>query len=413
MTDSEPPQLSTYALDGQVIDQIDLKALVISRGVRVAGRVYRTLRESARLSVDPLTCSTMLLPDRTAVQLTDLSFHMSYVRSAISWDIVRQLRHLKDLRTPFSLDLDDEGEPVLYHNAAPVTKVHFPPPTDFYDRSTASGLPFRGNAVLQGTEWLSFQCLWPCAYAAAGSPCQYCYSGGVVAERARGGAALPKAVSAKDAAEIVAYAVTDAKIARSVQITGGSTMNTAAEFDLIRSYIDAMSEKLCGRLPGELLVYATVPDRAEFADQVFAAGADRLSCSMEIWDERLARRVMPGKARFGSRDRHLETITAIAERHGPGTVCSNFIVGLEPLESCLEGARELGARGIVPIASVWIPFGRPVEGSMRAPDLSYYRAIKDGFAEIYTKYGLEPPGGTGLNVCMDREIYLLRNLLTR
>lgn len=50
---------------------------------------------------------------------------------------------------------------------------------------------------------------------------------------------------------------------------------------------------------------------------------------------------------------------------------------------------------------------------MRAPDLDYYRGIKLGFAEIYNQYDLEPPGGSELNVCMDREIYVLRRSLSR
>ena len=47
--------------------------------------------------------------------------------------------------------------------------------TDFYQQKTTTGLPFLGNAVLQGTEWLSFQLLWKCDFACAGYPCQYCY----------------------------------------------------------------------------------------------------------------------------------------------------------------------------------------------------------------------------------------------
>lgn len=96
----------------------------------------------------------------------------------------------------------------------------------------------------------------------------------------------------------------------------------------------------------------------------------------------------------------------IAKKFGPGKACSNFMIGLEPVESCLAGAEYLAARGIVPIASVWIPFGRPVRGSMQPPPLDYYRRIRDGFARLYQKYQLEPPGGTGLNVCMCRDIYL-------
>ena len=76
----------------------------------------------------------------------------------------------------------------------------------------------------------------------------------------------------------------------------------------------------------------------------------------------------------------------------------------------LAGAEYLAARGIVPVASGWIPFGRPVLGSMKTPGLDYYRKVKAGLGEIYERHGIVPPGGRGLNVCMCRDIYHQRSL---
>ncbi len=42
---------------------------------------------------------------------------------------------------------------------------------------------------------------------------------------------------------------------------------------------------------------------------------------------------------------------------------------------------------------------------MRAPGLSYFRRIKAGLARIYETCGLEPPGGSGLNVCMCKDVH--------
>lgn len=398
--------VQAYDLAGERIDSIDLKALVISRGVRVSGKLYSVLGNRARVSANPLDCSCILLPDGTVVQLTDLSFHMSYVRSAISWDMMKQLRHLRDLKTPFSLEPSDGSTAILSYEGTEVTTVTFPPASRFYDQHTSSGLPFRGNAVLQGREWVSFQCLWSCDYACAGLPCQYCYSGGVFEARTRRKKQLPRFPGPQDAAEIVEYAM-GADSVTSMQITGGSTFDTATEGENIRRYLEAIFGTV-GRetFAGEVLVYATPPRDPRTLDPVFAAGADRVSCSLEIWDEDLAREIMPGKSRYTPRPAQLASLEHVVGERGRGTACSNFIIGLEPAASCLEGAEYLAARGVVPIASVWIPFGRPVRGSMRAPDLEYYRAVKHGLARIYRTYGIEPPGGAGLNVCIDRDIYL-------
>jgi hypothetical protein len=80
-------------------------------------------------------------------------------------------------------------------------------------------------------------------------------------------------------------------------------------------------------------------------------------------------------------------------------------VGVEPVESFLKGAEYLAIEGIVTIASLWIPFGRPVMGKSRAPGLEYYRRVKEGLADMYEKYGIKPPGGAGFNVDIDKDIW--------
>jgi len=43
-------------------------------------------------------------------------------------------------------------------------------------------------------------------------------------------------------------------------------------------------------------------------------------------------------------------------------------------------------------------------GDMKAPDLEFFRKVKQGFAELYKKYKLEPAGASGINVCLERDI---------
>ena len=42
---------------------------------------------------------------------------------------------------------------------------------------------------------------------------------------------------------------------------------------------------------------------------------------------------------------------------------------------------------------------------MRTPGLDYYRKIKEGLVHIYETYGIVPPGGNGLNVCLCRDVW--------
>jgi hypothetical protein len=396
-----------YSLEGKEIDSIDLKALLISRGVKVSPKIYKLFLDKFRLSRNPLECNTVFLPDNTIVQLTDLSFHMEYIKSSISWDTLKQLKYLSQTKTNFRIDVDENNNPSVYFNREKITDITFPDLTGFYRQKTKSGIPFVGNAVLQGTQWLSFQLLWKCDYACAGEPCQYCYSGGELDNLTKRKKNLPAYPAPEDIADIVEYAVVREKCADSIQITGGSTFNAQAECDLIKTILDAINTRV-GRenIKGEILVYTTPPKDPRLVDQLFDAGVDRISMSLEIWDEELAGKIMPGKMKFTGRQRHLDALTYVSRKYGKGKACSNFIIGLEPADSLLKGADYLASLGIVPIASVWIPFGRPVLGSMKAPGLEYYQKVKKGLSDIYCKYGLIPPGGNGLNVCMCRDIWM-------
>lgn len=115
--------------------------------------------------------------------------------------------------------------------------------------------------------------------------------------------------------------------------------------------------------------------------------------------------ITPGKRSFTTKQRHLDALTYIADKYGPGKSFCNFIIGLEPFETLKEGATVLAERGVIPSASVWMPFGKPVNGSMKPASLEYFRKTKDMLAELYVKYDLEPAGCCGLNVCVERDIW--------
>lgn len=402
--------LGKYRVNGEEIDSLDLKSMVVTRGIKVSNRVYEKFGRTNRIYPDPLTCNCLILPDGIVVQMTDVALHLRYVRSAMSLENLKQMKHFLQISTPWKLDISDSGKAVLFNNGDKITDVDFPPASHFYEQMTSSSLPYLGNAVLQGTQWLSFQCLWTCDYASAGHPCQFCYSGMVFEQRARKHKPLLPAPTTGDVAEITDYAVNKEKIADSIQLTGGSTMNPQAECDVIKGHLNEIDSVVgLKNIRGEVLVYTTPPSDPKMIDQVFDAGADRVACSLEVWDEKLAKIITPGKWKFTGRKRQLDCLEYISNEYGPNKACSSFVVGVEPGESYLAGAEYLASRGIVPIASIWIPFGRPVMGKMQAPGLDYYRKIKEGLAEVYVKYGIEPPGGLGLNVCLCRDAWTHRS----
>ena len=252
---------------------------------------------------------------------------------------------------------------------------------------------------------MAFQCLWPCDYACAGKPCQFCFSGGQFEALAKRHKSMPFIPSPRDVSEVVLYAVEHDGV-NSMQLTGGSTFKAETEEKYITAYMRDMIESGAREaLKGELLLYITPPERHDVIDRYFDLGASRIACSLEVWDDRLGESITPGKRSFTTKERHLDALTYIADKYGPGKSFCNFIIGLEPFETLKEGATYLAERGVIPSASVWMPFGKPVNGSMRPAGLEYFRRTKDLLAELYLKYNLEPAGCCGLNVCVERDIW--------
>jgi len=397
---------NTYVLDGICVDSVELKCLIISRGVKVDNAVYKNHKKNFRININPLCCNCLILSDGTIVQLTDTNFHMRYLSGILSWDNLKLLKYIGDLGTPFSLRMQG-SKAVLFYNNKEIDTVTFPPASGFYSQKTSGGLSFVGNSVLQGLDWVAFQCLWPCEYAAAGQPCQFCFSGGDFENAAKKGKALPKAVPSKDMAQIIAYALQNERV-QHIQLTGGSTYDGNSETGYIIGYLDAI-KSLNPALPGEILLYITPPLDFAVIDKYFALGASRIACSLEVWDMARAKEITPGKINITGRQQHLNVLEAAADKYGPGKAFSNFIIGIEDFETLAEGANWLGLRGILPTASVWMPMGRPVQGSMKPPEIDYYKKVKELLAEIYVKHNLEPTDSQGLNVCIERDVWNYAN----
>ena len=385
------------------IDSVELKCLLISQGLKIDPAVYRKLGSKFRINPNALTCNCIKLPDDTIVMATDLRFHLNTLASMFSWDNLKLFKYMGDMKTDFSLSYVDGNAQLLYQNEL-VCQIFFMPKTHFYQQKTSTGMPFMNNAVLQGCDWVAFQCLWPCEYACAGKACQYCFSGGEYEALTRRHKPMPFIPEPKDVAEVIQYAVKHDGV-NSVQITGGSTFNPEVEEGYISRYLSAINE-IAGRdnLHGEILLYITPPEKLGVIDHYFQLGASRIACSLEVWDDERAAIITPGKREFTTKARHLRALEYIAYKYGPGKAFCNFIIGLESLETLEEGATYLAERGIIPSASVWVPFGKPVFGSMKAPEMEYFRAAKELLGNLYIKYDLHPAGNCGLNVCVERDI---------
>jgi len=238
-------------------------------------------------------------------------------------------------------------------------------------------------------------------------PCDFCYQGNMTLDMKRAGQPLPPIASPEDVAEAVEYGVRREAIL-DVQLTGGSEVDSACgEVPLVVEVLKAIERRLgLKNIPGEIYVYTSAPRDPAAVDALFAAGVGRVAYDLNVWDKAIFAEACPGISRHVGREQQLRALEYAAKRHGSNKVCSAFVVGLEPVESLLAGAKYVAERGIVPLFSVWLPHFRPVRGSTTPPDLDYYRKARQGFEKLFREYKLQPPGASGLNVCMCRDLCL-------
>jgi hypothetical protein len=375
---------TSFNLDGQIVDALDLKTLLITRGINVPEEITARFGRTHRLTPtsDPFACNCLLLPG-------GIPAHMFHVGPGAD----------------FSLAVNSANRPCLTYRGRPVTQVDFPPATRFYEQQTRGGFPFRMMAVLQGLDVVSFPYLWPCQFALGGQPCDFCYQGNMTMAMRQSGQPPPPIASPNDVAEAVEYCVRECGI-RDIQLTGGSEVDSArGEVPLAVDILAAIDRRLgLNKIPGEIYVYTSAPKDPAAVDALFAAGVDRVTYDLNVWNEAIFEQVCPGIFRHIGREQQLRALEYAARQHGPNKTCSAFVIGLEPLDSLLAGAEYVAQRGIVPLFSIWLPHNRPVRGSTTPPAPDYYRLARQGFANLFAKYKLEPPGASGLNVCMCRDL---------
>lgn len=371
--------LRQYRLGSQTVDTLDLKVMLIASGAMVPDATYQAFASQYRLA-DPsnlMACNCVILPDDVAVHLS------------------------ANDESPFEVGISADGAPCLTYRGQFVTEVRFPPYTRFYDQTTSQGNAFSLLGVLEGEGILAFHYLWPCQFARSGDPCAFCFQ--ALADIA--GMNMPSP-SPQEAGEMVAWGLQDGCV-REVQLTGGSRRSPLGECPQAAAVLRGI-DQVAGieNIPGEIYAYLSAPAQPEAVDEVFAAGADRVSFDLDLWDVKLHAEVCPGHAKHIGRERQLNALEYVARKYGPNKACSGFVVGLEPLESLIEGAEYLGSRGIVPLFSVWMPGVDPILGMNQPPGLDYYRRAREAFARIYDRYHLVPPGiQAGAHVSMCRDVY--------
>jgi hypothetical protein len=243
---------------------------------------------------------------------------------------------------------------VVPGNGGPRVEVRNVTLPRFAARQTSRGVPMRRVATVLGNHLL----VHPgtvCGFSVHGAPCRFCLEG------ARGPTDRASMPTVADVVEVVRAAF-DEGVASLVYVNGSPFEAEDGGMAFLAPYIEAIRKHF-----DTLVAVQTHPPKAlSWIDRTYAMGVDALSFNLEIFDPELLNRHCIGRSRYIGRERYLEALEHAARVFPSGTVWTDLVVGMEPLESTIEGIDTLTAMGVLPVVGMRRP--ATAGGPTLAPD---------------------------------------------
>jgi hypothetical protein len=221
--------------------------------------------------------------------------------------------------------------------ATPPVPVRYDKPPRFYERTTSQGTPMGAVGSVRGPHLV----LTPggaCGFGVRGAPCPFCLEG------ARASGARAAHLHPTEVVEVV-RAATAERAVEAVYFNSAAFDAEDGGIEFIAPYVEAVRRHV------DILVAVQLhpPASTAWVDRTYALGVDALSYNLEIFDPDVLLRQCVGRARYIGRERYLEVLAHAARVFPSGTVWSELVAGIEPLESTLAGIEALADAGVVPV----------------------------------------------------------------
>lgn len=130
------------------------------------------------------------------------------------------------------------------------------------------------------------------------------------------------------------------------------------------------------------------PKSERYIDMLYNVGLDEISFNLEIFDQKTAKKIIPGKYKVITQDTCIKMLRYAVEVFGERKVSSCLVVGLEDPDNSLKGVDLLASYGIIPKLSCF----RPTKGSIlenhSPPNFETIVYIYNKAKEISVNYGV-------------------------
>lgn len=308
-------------------------------------------------------------------------------------------------KSPWVIGIKDKDFAVFYEDEF-VCKIYLPKKPEFYDASIS-------NDEKIGCEYLSLYSAFvlsgflsgACYYFSKGQQCHFC-SLQQTREEYSDGEMLVFAEHIREVTEIAAKY--DYPRIACANMCSGTWKNRDDEIRFYCEALKAMCEgesRVGDRKINKHLVISP-PENVEQLKRLKDAGATSIGMSIEVFDPKRFREICPGKSSVTGYDGFLRAYENAVDVFGVGNVYSDFICGLESLDSMTKGMWSMAEKGVVPAANIFHPNPNSKLENEKSPELSYVKEACLCLTEIYRKYNYIPPVSGLSRNSFDGEAYM-------
>ena len=161
---------------------------------------------------------------------------------------------------------------------------------------------------------------------------------------------------------------------------GGGTGQSWERIIKITSYVRSME-------PTKPISLMSVPPPVDILQDLKGSGITDVSFNIEIFDQDLAKEIMPGKGTI-PRETYFRTLKSAVSIFGKGNVRSMIMLGFDDKETICSGVERLCSIGVIPVLSIFRPMpGTPLENRL-PPENRWVCEVYRECESICSGYGL-------------------------
>ncbi|MEN6329616.1 MAG: hypothetical protein ABFC91_04925 [Methanobacteriaceae archaeon] len=132
------------------------------------------------------------------------------------------------------------------------------------------------------------------------------------------------------------------------------------------------------------------PIGLEEIENLHSAGTDAASFNLEVYDQKMRKEVIPGKARKNPLEKYLSSMKNAVDVLGENQVSSWILIGLEPPEKTIEGIRKIAETGAIPLPKPFRPLYSAEYENKKPPKLEDAILIYGEWLDAIRECGLNP-----------------------